>query len=91
LTTAAEGGLEPAPATTRLNKNTPGLASLSPTERRILTMIAAGKSTKEIAAELYIHTRTVETHCATICSKLNLSGTNSLLRYALEHKSELAR
>ena len=77
--------------TTRLNKNTAGLASLSPTERRILTMIAAGKSTKEIAAELYIHSRTVETHRASICSKLNLSGTNSLLRYALEHKSELAR
>ena len=83
--------LERRATTTRLNKNTPGLASLSPTERRILTMIAAGKSTKEIAAELYIHSRTVETHRASICSKLNLSGTNSLLRYALEHKSELAR
>jgi len=83
--------LERRATTMRLNKNTPGLASLSPTERRILTMIAAGKSTKEIAAELYIHSRTVETHRASICSKLNLSGTNSLLRYALEHKSELAR
>jgi DNA-binding NarL/FixJ family response regulator len=83
--------LERRATTKRLNKNTPGLASLSPAERRILTMIAAGKSTKEIAAELYIHSRTVETHRASICSKLNLSGTNSLLRYALEHKSELAR
>ena len=73
-----------------LKKNTPGLASLSPAERRILIMIAAGKSTKEIAAELYIHSRTVETHRGSICSKLHLSGTNSLLRYALEHKSELA-
>jgi DNA-binding CsgD family transcriptional regulator len=52
-------------------------------------MIAAGKSTKEIAAELYIHPRTVETHRASICSKLQLSGANSLLRFALEHKSEL--
>lgn len=74
-----------------LKKSTSGLASLSPAERRILTMIAAGKSTKEIAAELYIHSRTVETHRASICSKLHLSGTNSLLRYALEHKSELAQ
>jgi DNA-binding NarL/FixJ family response regulator len=67
----------------------PGFAALSPAEGRILGMIAAGKSTKEIAAELYIHPRTVETHRASICSKLHLSGTNSLLRYALEHKSEL--
>jgi DNA-binding NarL/FixJ family response regulator len=73
-----------------VKKNMPGLASLTPAERRILSMIAAGKSTKEIAAELYIHSRTVETHRASICSKLQLSGTNSLLRYALEHKSELA-
>jgi DNA-binding NarL/FixJ family response regulator len=73
-----------------VKKNMPGLASLTPAERRILSMIAAGKSTKGIAAELYIHSRTVETHRASICSKLQLSGTNSLLRYALEHKSELA-
>jgi DNA-binding NarL/FixJ family response regulator len=66
------------------------LSDLTPSERRILSMIAAGKATKEIAAELYIHPRTVETHRASICSKLHLSGTNSLLRYALEHKSELA-
>ena len=74
-----------------VKKHTPGLASLSPAENRILVMIATGKSTKEIAAELYIHSRTVETHRSSICSKLHLSGTNSLLRYALEHKSELAR
>lgn len=82
--------LERRAKTMGLKKHTPGLASLSPAERRILTMIAASKATKEIAAELYIHPRTVETHRASICSKLHLSGTNSLLRYALEHKSELA-
>lgn len=53
-------------------------------------MIATGKSTKQIAAELYVHPRTVETHRASICEKLNLSGANSLLRFALEHKSEIA-
>ena len=37
---------------TGLKKDTPGLASLSSAETRILTMIAAGKSTKAIAAEL---------------------------------------
>jgi len=68
---------------------TPGLGALTPAERRILTMIAAGKATSVIAAELYIHQRTVETHRASICHKLQLSGTNSLLRFALQHKSEL--
>jgi len=67
----------------------PALADLTPSEERILRMIADGKPTKTIAAELYIHPRTVETHRASICSKLQLAGTNSLLRFALEHKSEL--
>jgi DNA-binding CsgD family transcriptional regulator len=51
-------------------------------------MIAAGKATKEIAAELNIHPRTVESHRASICQKLELTGTNSLLRFALEHKAQ---
>lgn len=67
----------------------PGLGDLTPSERRILSMIAAGKPTSAIAAELYIHQRTVESHRASICHKLQLNGANSLLRFALEHKSEL--
>jgi DNA-binding NarL/FixJ family response regulator len=65
------------------------LSDLTPSERRILSMIAAGKETKGIAAELHIHHRTVETHRANICQKLRLNGANSLLRFALEHRSEL--
>jgi DNA-binding NarL/FixJ family response regulator len=72
-----------------LEGTTPGLGDLTPSERRILSMIAAGKPTSVIAAELHIHQRTVETHRASICHKLQLSGANSLLRFALEHKSEL--
>ena len=52
-------------------------------------MIAAGKPTKSIAGELHIHQRTVETHRANICQKLGLNGANSLLRFALEHRTEL--
>jgi len=72
-----------------LKGTTPGLGDLTPSERRILSMIAACKPTSVIAAELYIHQRTVETHRASICHKLQLNGANSLLRFALEHKSEL--
>jgi DNA-binding NarL/FixJ family response regulator len=67
----------------------PALAALTASERRILSMIAAGKPTKAIAAELHVHPRTVETHRAGICRKLGLSGANSVLRFALEHKAEL--
>ena len=70
-------------------QNTPNLASLTATERRIVQMIADYKSNKEIAAELFIHYRTVETHRTNICQKLDLRGHNALLKFALEHKSEL--
>jgi DNA-binding NarL/FixJ family response regulator len=67
----------------------PALATLTASERRILSMVAAGKQTKEIAGELHIHPRTVETHRASICHKLQLNGANSLLRFALENRANL--
>ncbi len=66
-----------------------GAASqLTPTERRIMVLIAAGKSSKEIGAELSIHYRTVENHRTNICRKLGLEGANALVRYALQNKTE---
>jgi DNA-binding NarL/FixJ family response regulator len=67
----------------------PTLNDLTPSERRILRLIADGKSSKEIAAELFIHYRTVENHRTSICEKLDLHGPNTLIRFALQHKSEL--
>jgi DNA-binding NarL/FixJ family response regulator len=66
-------------------------ANLTPTERRIMRLIADGKSSKEIGAELSIHYRTVENHRTNICRKLNLEGegANALLRFALQNKSLL--
>ena len=72
-----------------LEARQPGLRELTVAERRILAMIAAGKPTKVIADEIHVHPRTVETHRGNICGKLGLSGANSLLRFALQHKSEL--
>jgi len=72
-----------------LEETTPSLNDLTPSERRILSMIAMGKATSAIAAELFIHERTVESHRESISYKLQLKGANSLLRFALEHKSEL--
>lgn len=65
------------------------LKDLTPSERRILRLIAQLKVNKEIASELSISVRTVEHHRSNICSKLGISGKNMLLAYALTHKSEL--
>jgi DNA-binding NarL/FixJ family response regulator len=67
----------------------PGLKDLTPTERRILSLIATQRSSKEIAAELFIHYRTVENHRTNICQKLGVHGHNALLKFALQHRSEL--
>ena len=67
----------------------PALEHLTPTERRILRLIAAGQSSKEIADGLFIHYRTVENHRVNIAQKLGLRGHNAVLKFALEHKTEL--
>ena len=70
-------------------KQNPTIKQLTNTERRILQLIADYKSNKEIAEELFIHFRTVESHRNNISRKLELSGHNALLKFALEHKNEL--
>jgi DNA-binding NarL/FixJ family response regulator len=65
------------------------LAVLTPTERRVLRLIGANRTTKEIAQELCIGPRTVDTHRAHICERLELRGAQALLRFALEHRAAL--
>ncbi len=66
-----------------------GIKDLTPTERRVLKLIAEYKTSKEIAEELFISYRTVETHRTNICQKLDIHGSNALIKFALAHKSEL--
>jgi DNA-binding NarL/FixJ family response regulator len=66
-----------------------GLQNLSPTELRVLKLIGEYKTSREIAAELFISYRTVETHRTNICHKLELHGSHALMKFALAHKSEL--
>jgi DNA-binding NarL/FixJ family response regulator len=70
-------------------QHTPSINDLTPTERRILQLIADHKTSREIAAELFISVRTVERHRLNICDKLNLHGSNALIRFALENKQQL--
>lgn len=66
-----------------------GLPLLTPAERRVLLLIAENRTTGEIAEALSVSCRTVEGHRAHITRKLGLSGTHSLLRFALLHRDHL--
>jgi len=58
--------------------------ALSERELEVLRLIALGYTNSEIAKQLYISARTVETHRANLQSKLGLTGRPELVRYALE-------
>jgi DNA-binding NarL/FixJ family response regulator len=75
---------------TQLDEKAPSLKDLTATELRILKLIAQNETTKAIAEQLFISYRTVENHRYSICQKLRLHGNNALVRFALEHRSELS-
>jgi DNA-binding NarL/FixJ family response regulator len=64
-----------------------GLASLTPAERRVLTLIAQGQTSAAIARQLSVSPKTIENHRSHICRKLGLSGPQALLRFALSGES----
>jgi len=72
-----------------LIKEKPGIEELTPMERRVLKLIAEDKTSKEIAKELFISYRTVETHRTNISRKLELHGSLALIKFAVVHKSQL--
>ncbi len=62
------------------------ISVLTPSEKKILKLIAKDKTNKEIASLLFISYRTVEKHRSNIITKLKLEPkTNSLLIWAKEH------
>lgn len=73
-----------------LVERNPGLDTLTPTERRVLSFIAEGKTSREIADVMLISPRTVEHHRGSISERLGLSGTNALVKFAAAHKSQLS-
>jgi DNA-binding NarL/FixJ family response regulator len=75
---------------TALRRERPGLDKLTPTERLVLRLIAESKTSREIADEMSISPRTVETHRTNISTKLELRGSHALLKFAYEHKAELS-
>jgi DNA-binding NarL/FixJ family response regulator len=62
------------------------LKDLTAAEMRVLRLVAEYKTTREIAAELFVSPLTVETHRRNICEKLGLRGSNALVRFSLANK-----
>lgn len=58
---------------------------LTAREREIVQLLAEGQSNKEVAAELGISVKTVETHRAVIMRKLRLHAFSDLVRYAIRN------
>lgn len=56
---------------------------LTPRQREVLKRIAEGRSTKEIAYELNLSVKTVETHRAQIMERLGIRDVAGLVRYAM--------
>lgn len=73
----------------RFREEVTGLTKLTPTEIKVLKEITKNQTSREIAEVLGVSPRTIESHRANICDKLELRGSNSLLEFALENKSEI--
>ena len=72
-----------------LAADVPALEQLTQTERRVLKLIADGQTSREIAAALGISIRTVEHHRNNVAMKLDLHGSHALVKFAIQHQSEL--
>jgi len=64
----------------------PELDQLTTREREVLRLIARGYTYKEIARELYISVKTVESHVSSVLRKLQLSTRHQLTRWAAERR-----
>ncbi|KOF52284.1 MULTISPECIES: response regulator transcription factor [unclassified Achromobacter] len=75
-----------AAAALRLSQASAAAAALTQRERDVLRHIADGHANKQIARELGLSVRTVETHRLNIKRKLGIDGQAELIKYAVEHR-----
>ncbi|PXX11595.1 LuxR family two component transcriptional regulator [Nitrosomonas ureae] len=64
------------------------ILALTKTERKVLTKISEGFTTPQIAQKLSVSQKTIENHRVNISRKLNLSGPNSLINFALRLRGQ---
>jgi two-component system response regulator NreC len=77
--------LPPAVAASFKNEKGAERPDLSPRETEVLRQMALGHTNREIAEQLSLSVRTVETHRAHVQQKLGLDSRSELTRYALEN------
>ena len=65
-----------------------GSAALTETETQVAELVAAGKSNREIAAEIYMSPKTVEAHLSRIYRRLALRSRTELAARVLAEKRE---
>jgi DNA-binding NarL/FixJ family response regulator len=64
----------------------PELEQISPREREVLRLIARGYTYKEVARDLTISAKTVESHVSSVLRKLQLSTRHELTRWATDRR-----
>jgi DNA-binding NarL/FixJ family response regulator len=62
------------------------LDQLTPREQEVMRLLARGYSYREIASELFISIKTVETHASNVLRKLQLSSRHQLTRWATDRR-----
>jgi DNA-binding CsgD family transcriptional regulator len=62
-----------------------GWESLTPAERDVVKLVAEGLTNKEVAAQLFISPRTVQSHLAHVFAKLGVSTRTQLAQTAARH------
>ena len=67
----------------RFDADRPRAEELTNREREVLQLLAEGKTTKQIAACLFVSTKTIDTHRRQIMKKLNLDSLPELTKYAI--------
>jgi two-component system response regulator NreC len=73
-------------ALSKLDRKVEAPDRLTPRESQVLRLIARGHTNAEIAEDLSLSVRTVETHRTRIQQRLGLSSRPDLVRYALDHR-----
>jgi DNA-binding NarL/FixJ family response regulator len=66
----------------------PRLARLTPTERRILDMIAGGSTNREIGEQLGLAEKTIKNYVSTILSKLHVARRAEAAAYLVQHRTD---
>jgi DNA-binding NarL/FixJ family response regulator len=90
IAAVAGGGTFLSPAVSRrLFRNQAPRPVLSMRESEILSGLAKGLSSKQLARDLDLSVRTVEAHRQNIKRKLGLAGQAELIKYAVEHAGDL--